>query len=96
MGVTGTATANYPNSVGLDFDAALANPAYSRGVYSLPSGAYVITGALINSVIVGGQALNSTVGGIKLTVSAVPEPATVLSLLTGLGLLASRLRRRAA
>ena len=40
-----------------------------------------------------GEPLNSTVGGIRLVVSAVPEPATLGALLAGLGLLAA-LRRR--
>jgi hypothetical protein len=96
LGTTGAATPNYPVSLGLDFDAALSDPAYSRGVYTLSSGDYAITGTLVDSVIVAGQALNTTVGGIMLTVSTVPEPSTLASVLAGLGLLAARLRRRGA
>ena len=38
--------------------------------------------------------LNATLGGLRLTVSPVPEPATAATLLIGLGLLLGALRRR--
>jgi hypothetical protein len=80
----------------VDFDLALADPAFSRGVYTLQAGSYDISGFLSKSLTyeVGIDKvitpLNSTTGGIALTVSAVPEPATVASLLAGLALLAMR------
>lgn len=74
----------------VDFDAALADLNYSRAVYSLQAGSYDISGYLSKSVLQDGSPMNSTTGGISLTVSAVPEPATVASLLAGLALLAMR------
>ena len=78
-----------------DFELALANSAYSRGVYTLQAGSYDISGILSSSVKLDGSPMNVTTGGIALTVSAVPEPATLLSLLAGLSLIALR-RRNAA
>jgi hypothetical protein len=46
-------------------------------------------------VAIDGFALNATVGGLRLAVSPVPEPATGASLLAGLVLLGAVLRRRA-
>ncbi len=67
----------------------LADPAYTRGICTLGNGGYSITGLLIaRSLDYLGQALNSTVGGIRRSVSAVPEAATALSMLAGLSLLA--------
>ncbi len=77
-----------------DFELALADPAFSRGVYTLQAGSYDISGFLSRSVLLDGNPLNITTGGVQLTVTAVPEPATVASLLAGLALLA--LRRRSA
>ena len=94
LGVSPAVTNGYPDSIGLDFDAALANPAYSSVVFSLLPGSYSISGELLRSATDElGEPLNSTVGGIRLVVSAVPEPGTVGALLAGLGLLAA-LRRR--
>lgn len=73
-----------------DFELALADPAFSRGVYTLQAGSYDISGFLSRSVLLDGSPMNVTTGGIALTVSAVPEPATVASLLAGLALLALR------
>jgi len=94
VGNTLPAVQSYPTSVGLDFDAALANPSYSRGVFEFGAGSHSVTGLLIESVTVDGVALNATVGGVQLSVSAVPEPTTLASLAAGLGLLALALRRR--
>jgi PEP-CTERM motif len=80
-------------NLGLDFDAALADPAFSRATFTLAPGSYAISGLLTQSVQSAGMPLNATVGGIS--VSVVPEPATVYSLLAGLGLLGAFLRRRA-
>lgn len=96
LGSTSAAVNSYPSNVYLDFDAALANPLYSRGVFTLQSGSYVVSGVLTLSALDDTLTpLNSTVGGIRLEVSAVPEPASLASMLLGLGLVAGVLRRRA-
>ncbi len=94
LGTTSAAVNSYPTSIGLDFDAALLNPNYSRGVFVLAAGSYDVTGVLSTSALDGtGAAIDATVGGIRLTVSAVPEPATLATMLAGLGLLAFAVRR---
>lgn len=83
---------------GMDFDAALGQPSFSRGVFELGAGSYLISGGLAQSVAFeGGGPLNATVGGLRLTVAPVPEPSTWAALAGGLGLmgLASRRRRDA-
>ena len=93
--VNGDSTSGAP--ITFDYDAALANGDFSRGSFTLGAGSHVITGVLFASTIDPDfGALNSTIGGVKLTVSAVPEPATGASLLIGLGLLLGALRRRNA
>jgi MYXO-CTERM domain-containing protein len=95
LGATSAAINSYPNSIGLDFEAALVNAAYSRAVFTLPSGAYNVSGVLLASALDDtGAAINSTVGGVRLTISPVPEPASWLLTLAGVGLLGA-LRRRA-
>lgn len=94
LGLSSAPGASFPDSVGLDFDAALADPAYSRGVFVFGAGNHLVTGALVQSVELDGLPLNATVGALRLTVSPVPEPATAASLLAGMALLAG-LRRRA-
>ena len=87
-----TSYASAPD-VGYDFNAALADPAFSRGVFSLAAGSYRISGMLDQSVMLGGAPLNSTVGALNLNVSAVPEPATYALILAGLGMLVTLTRR---
>ena len=85
------------DNAGFDFDGALANPNFSHGVFVVAAGTYSITGSLIQSVMVDGAPLNSTVGALRLQVEAaapVPLPGTTLSLLPGLATLALRRRRR--
>ena len=78
-----------------DFDAALANPAYSQGVFTLGAGTYSISGWLLQSVLDDtGAALDSTYGGLRLSVSVVPEPTGAALLLGGLAALALVARRR--
>ena len=79
---------------GYDFDGALADARFSNGVFTLAAGSYRIGGALAQSVSFNGAPLNSTVGALRLVVSAVPEPGSVALLLAGLGLIASVARRR--
>lgn len=82
------------DSVGVDFDAALANGAYSRGVFTLQAGSYTLGGWLLQSARLQGTPLDATVGGIQLQVSPVPEPGQWLLLLAGLPLLGLSVRRR--
>jgi hypothetical protein len=78
-----------------DFDAALANPAYSHGVFTLGAGTYSISGWLLQSVLDdSGAALDATDGALRLSVSLVPEPTGAALLLGGLAALALLARRR--
>jgi hypothetical protein len=93
---TSAAANSYPDSIGLDFDAAWAQPRYSRGSYVFSAGSYSVSGALAGSALDDlGAPINATVGAVQLQVSAVPEASTLSSLLAGLGLIGFLLRRRA-
>ncbi len=86
LGMTSPATATSPDSLGVDFDAALVDVRWSRGVYVLAAGPHSISGLLSRSAVDdSGDPLDATVGAIR--VSPVPEPATWAMLVTGLGLL---------
>lgn len=96
---TSAAAASDGTDVGYEYDAALANASFSRGVYSFGAGSYVVTGALFSTTaLFDGLPLNATQGALKLELAPtapIPEPATALTLLAGLGLLGATLRRRA-
>ena len=89
LGSSSAAIDSYPDSVGLDFDAALADARYSRAVFTLAAGEYSVNGEATT------LPLGATVGAVKLAISEVPEPSC-LALLTGslLMLTAQRRRRR--
>lgn len=90
---TSLAVNNYPDGVGLDFDAAFANTSFSRGVFLLAAGNHSITGLLSQSALDDtGSPLNATVGAVSLT--AVPVPAAAWLYMTGAGLLGLVSRRR--
>ncbi len=92
---SGVATGTVEGPLEFDFDAALANPAYSHGVFTLGAGTYSISGWLLQSVLDdNGAALGSTDGGLRLSVSVVPEPTGAALLLGGLAALALLARRR--
>ena len=80
--------------LGEDFSAALTNASFSHAVLTVGVGTYQISGRLDQSVQAAGLPLNSTVGAVQLTVSAVPEPATGLAMLCGMTLMGLRLRNR--
>ena len=90
----GATTVDTATEFGYDFDGALADARFSSGVFTLGAGSYRIGGALAQSVSFDGAPLNSTVGALRLVVSAVPEPGSVALLFAGLGLMASVARRR--
>ena len=78
-----------------DFDAALADSLFSRGTYVLGTGSYRISGVLDQSVMLDtATPLNSTSGGLRLTVAPVPEPSPLFLLAAGLGVLGILARRR--
>lgn len=95
LGQTGSAVnGDTAGAIQFSYDAALDDAAFSRGVFTLPAGSHSIVGALSQSTTDAFGPLNATIGGVRLTLSPVPEPATAASLLFGLGLLAAALRRR--
>ena len=97
LGSTGAAVnGDAAGAITFDYDTALANADFSRGTFTLGAGSHVISGVMFESTTDAFGPLNATIGGIKLTVSPVPEPATYATLLIGLGLLLRTLRRRAA
>lgn len=79
-------------AIQFSFDAALADAAFSRVSLVLGAGSHLISGELIASATLDGQALNSSFGGLRLQISPVPEPATAATLLAGLALLTTRRR----
>jgi PEP-CTERM motif len=98
-GTSAVATGDYASAAdaGTDFDAALANASFSRAVFNFGPGSYRIAGHLDQSVSFEGLPLNSTVGAVSLSVSAVPEPASIVLLAGGgLALIGAAARRRRA
>lgn len=72
---------------------AWANPAdFSQLQVVLGAGTYTVTGSLLQSVTDGGLALNSTGGALSVT--AVPEPATLSLALAAFGVVGLMARRR--
>ncbi|MBC7699239.1 PEP-CTERM sorting domain-containing protein [Aquabacterium sp.] len=75
--------------VGDDHDAALLSSVFSRGLFALGAGNYSISGVLTQSLMLDDGAgslspINATSGALKLSVSAVPEPSTLVFALLGL------------
>lgn len=95
LGQTSVATQGDINgAIEFDPETALSNADYSRGVFTLAAGQYSIRGWLSQSALDGSKPLNATIGGIKLEVSPVPEPASLATLLAGLYLLSVFMARR--
>lgn len=94
LGSTSAVGSAAGTAIGVDFDAALADVGYSRGVFTLQAGSYSLGGLLLQSATFEGVPINATVGGLRLQVSPVPEPGSLLMLLAGLPLVAFGLRRR--
>jgi hypothetical protein len=73
---------------------ALAEPALSRGNFISGAGVHLVTGSLLQAVLLSdGSPLNATAGALRLEVSAVPGPSNLALLAGGLGLLALMLQR---
>ena len=86
LGFTGLAGGSYPESLGLDFDAAWITPSYSQGSFVLEAGTHLITGRLaVSARDDAGLALDATVGALRVT--PVPEPDDWLLMLAGLGIM---------
>ena len=97
LGTTsGVAQGNVDGVVISDYAAALANPAYSHGVFTLGAGTYSISGSLLQSVFdnYAGVDLDATTGAVSLTTAAVPEASNAAMLLGGLAAFALLARRR--
>ena len=93
-GQTSAAVNSYPNGLGTHFDAAWANPNYSHGSFWFQAGTYTVTGLLTTSALDNsGQAINATVGAVRLDIPAVPEPESVWLMMTGGLLTFIKLRR---
>ena len=88
---SGVASGTSAGSTESSFDAALINPAYSNGVFTLAAGTYSLSGSLLQSV--DGD-LDATNGAVRLTTSAVPEPSSTALLFGGLAAVALLARRR--
>jgi hypothetical protein len=73
-----------------NFDAAFANPAFSKATYLLAPGDHTITGSLFSTT----QSFNATIGAIQL--QPVPLPAATWLLGSGLAALLGFVRRKAA
>lgn len=86
--LVGTSSAN----VGYDYAAALQNPAFSRGLYTLAAGSYSVTGVMLANP----DSINITQGGLRLDVSPIPEASTVALWLLGLSALSLWTRRHPA
>jgi hypothetical protein len=84
LGATSAAGSNYPTSIGLDFDAALANPLYSKGTFLLAPGSHTISGSLLTSAVSEFGDIDATVGAVTLLAAPVPEPAQWATLVAGL------------
>lgn len=81
----------------LDPEQAWADARYSRASYTLGAGTWTLTGTLLQSLLIEGEALNATSGGVRLSISAVPEPdasALAVAAAGALLLLSRRLPRR--
>lgn len=97
LGSTGAAVnGDTAGAITFDPDLALASADFSRGSFTLGAGTHVITGLMFESASDAFGPLNASIGGVKLTVSPVPEPGSYALLLIGLGLLLGTLRRRSA
>jgi hypothetical protein len=95
LGETSAAVNSYPTSVVTNFDAALANPNYSRGTYFLDAGVHNITGLLSLSALDDTNTpIDATVGAVR--VAPVPLPAAGLLFLFGSSVLGFFTRRRIA
>ena len=80
--------------LGLDYDAAFADGAFSHASYQLMAGTYRIGGYLAQSLLIDGQRLDATAGALRLNVAPVPEPSTYALMAAGLLAIGYLARRR--